>query len=154
MILPPTLVIAALNLTGSSSANPKSDISPVLCYDSRYARTIPPLDDCADIAIKKIGIHNGKHVQRFARHPKYHEIGVPKQWASEGGCVVQIDMPRLPGRDKKETVEATMMDVKRAALEVVLACVAGDEHLGGVVSTGTDLALQVSVFGRVANSKK
>lgn len=40
---------------------------------------------------------------------------------------------------------ASLMDIKRAAFEVLLSCVFHADHLGGLTQTGRDKNLQVRV---------
>lgn len=51
--------------------------------------------------------------------------------------------PNLPGRKALEVGEASMLDIKTAAFELLKKCVVDGEHLGGITTTGRDWNLQV-----------
>ncbi|KAL8839205.1 MAG: hypothetical protein Q9170_001854 [Blastenia crenularia] len=148
MIVNPVLALAALvNITSSFVPIRPNSISPTLCFDDRYVKSAPSYGDCATIISRQIAVRHTINVQTFARHPIRSEIGVPKEWTNNGDCVVRIDIPDLPGR-KEQKAEASMVDVKEAAAEVLKDCVERGEHMGGIVATGKSWNLQVSVFAK------
>ncbi|KAL8903073.1 MAG: hypothetical protein Q9171_007523 [Xanthocarpia ochracea] len=60
-------------------------------------------------------------------------------------CSVTIDIPG----STTQIAEASLEDVKEAALDVLAKCVYNADHLGGVTHTGVKHGLQVSVQARV-----
>ncbi|KAI4175745.1 MAG: hypothetical protein LQ346_008009 [Caloplaca aetnensis] len=119
----------------------------ILCYDARYATHKPELGDCAAIighSIAKPPI--AARVRKFARRPARYQLALPHTWRTEKGeCNVTIDMPPVPGETGLEVAEASMLEIKRAAFEIFLKCVAGADHLGGLMQTGKNMDLQVRV---------
>ncbi|KAL8896643.1 MAG: hypothetical protein Q9207_007610 [Kuettlingeria erythrocarpa] len=162
MIVSPKLALAALALQTSAYAaslynalpldaspylaTPYKGL-PVFCYDARYATDKPDLGDCAQI----IGHNIAKppmaaRIRRFARNPTSYQLPLPHTWTTERGeCNVTIDMPPLPGETEQEEAEASFLEIKRAAFEVFIKCVAGMDHLGGFMEAGTSRNLLVRV---------
>lgn len=152
MIIFPTLTLSALAVAIPSS-NPTLQALPsvhaldVLCYDTRYATHRPTLWDCTAIINHQIAKPPTMARNRvFSRHPTARQLLLPHSWVTERGeCSVTIDIPDIPGETERVTAEASMMDVKRAAFEVLMACVVGADHLGGFMQTGRTQNLQVRV---------
>ncbi|KAL8837404.1 MAG: hypothetical protein Q9176_005710 [Flavoplaca citrina] len=150
-----------------------SPISPILCFDPRYATQSPSLNDCLSI-IRTLITPNpnvANRVRKFSRVPTATMLGVPYTWSTEaqaqyrwkgahekgrgnayeGGiaqegdkeaaCGVTIDMPGAG----TEVAEATLGEIKEAALEIVGRCVERGEGLGGMMSVGKWWSLQVMV---------
>ncbi|KAL8654600.1 MAG: hypothetical protein Q9210_001413 [Variospora velana] len=119
----------------------------ILCYDARYASHRPELGDCAAIighSIAKPPI--AARVRTFARRPARYQLPLPHTWRTEKGeCNITIDMPPFPGETGREAAKASMLEIKRAAFEVLMKCVVGADHLGGLMQTGSNMDLQVRV---------
>lgn len=67
-------------------------------------------------------------------------------WRTERGeCAVVIDIPELPTQKFIPAAQASMLDIKRAAFEVLMSCVVNGDHLGGITHTGVGKHLQVRI---------
>ena len=149
-ILLPLLFLAPTTILTASLSRPQgfSDLMPVLCYDSRYTIKYPVLADCVTIINRQIAQPQQKpsNARSFSRHPNRQQLRLPYTWATERQeCSVTIDILRLPGERVPDYAIASLNDIKRAAFEVLIACVLGDEHLGGVTQTGVKKNLQVRI---------
>lgn len=75
---------------------------------------------------------------------------VPRTWrhqrGSFGSCAITIDIPELPSTRIEHEV-SSLVEVKKAAIELVGACVAKRPKLGGFIVIGDDMKLQVSIEG-------
>ncbi|KAL8897645.1 MAG: hypothetical protein Q9192_002475 [Flavoplaca navasiana] len=153
---------------------PTSPKSPILCFDPRYATQSPSLNDCLSIIGTLITPNPAyaNRVRKFSRVPTSTMLRVPYTWstqaqlqykgkgAHEGGrgnayeggnaqdgdkeeaaCGVTIDMPGAG----TEVAEATLTEIKEAAMEIVGRCVESGDGLGGMMSVGKWWSLQVTV---------
>ncbi|KAI4206832.1 MAG: hypothetical protein LQ346_000894 [Caloplaca aetnensis] len=153
MIISPSLALSALafNLSTSPSKSTRlrNDISPILCYDSRYAITRLHPDDCRNVIRHKIVLtpFNERHMN-FSRHPNEGEFPLPHTWSTRlSTCAIVIDIPDTPFRPT-EREESSLGEVKAAAFQVLAACVARGSQLGGIAATGKEWGLQVRVEAR------
>lgn len=144
MMLINFLVLALLTLILPAMGN-----VPILCYDSRYAESAPVLTECASIIASQIVTPRyGTRTVYFSRHPVGEQYRVPKSWTTpRDNCRVTIDIPPTAPGKPFDVEEATMLEVKTAALEVLRKCVARGDHLGGVAAVGRHWHLQVRVEG-------
>ncbi|KAI4234637.1 MAG: hypothetical protein LQ352_008162, partial [Teloschistes flavicans] len=116
------------------------DTAKILCYDPRYARRIPALDECAaiishDILAPRAHVHQRR---QFCRRHSGRYLPLPHTWNSErGGCRVVID---TPGEDR--IVEASFWNIQSAGYEIMTHCVILGDHLGGIMQTGVRRELQ------------
>ncbi|KAL9013739.1 MAG: hypothetical protein Q9173_001583 [Seirophora scorigena] len=122
---------------------------PILCYDSRYAESAPVLSDCASIIANQIVIPRyGTRTVYFSRNPVGEQFRVPKCWTTpRDNCRITIDIPPTAPAKPFDVEEATMLQIKTAALEVLRECVARGDHLGGIAAVGRHWHLQVRVEG-------
>ncbi|KAL8721012.1 MAG: hypothetical protein Q9225_002217 [Loekoesia sp. 1 TL-2023] len=148
MIISPTLALTALAPVPFSSPKP----GPIICYDSRYATQVPTHDVCISIIRHRIVTppFNSRPLN-FSRRPSDDdEFRIPHTWTDVrggGDCVVVIDIPELP--DWPIPREASSLaEVKRAALDVVAACVVRRPRLGGMAAAGKNGQLIVRVEAR------
>ncbi|KAL8729512.1 MAG: hypothetical protein Q9166_004684 [cf. Caloplaca sp. 2 TL-2023] len=154
MIISPTLALAALALNlvvlAVSTPTPQklfADMSEILCYDSRYATQEPSLQDCAATINGRIALESSDTIVRtFSRNPTRYQLRLPHTWSTERQqCNITIDIPQLPKQRAGLYARASMLDIKKAAFEVMVACVVRGDHLGGVVQTGKENKLQLRV---------
>lgn len=67
---------------------------------------------------------------------------MPRRWVGpRSDCYVDIDVP-LDGSEV-----ASLTEIQAAARNVLMKCVLGDQHLGGVTVIGNREGLLVSVLG-------
>ncbi|KAL8762906.1 MAG: hypothetical protein Q9184_001202 [Pyrenodesmia sp. 2 TL-2023] len=155
MIISPSLALSALalNVSKPNVYNPNAftpslrhDISPVLCYDSRYATTRLHPEECRNVIRSKIVVPRfADRPMNFSRHPIQGEFPVPHTWNTrQGKCAIVIDIPDTPFR-RHEKEESSISEVRTAALQVTAECVAKGARLGGVVGAGRKWGLQVRV---------
>ncbi|KAL9634862.1 MAG: hypothetical protein Q9204_002837 [Flavoplaca sp. TL-2023a] len=175
MLLPLMLLSLFLPLTNSLPplTLPTSPKSPILCFDPRYATQSPSLNDCLSI-IRTLITPNpnvANRVRKFSRVPTAAMLRLPYTWSTqaqlqykgesarewgrgnayeegnapdgdkEAACGVTIDMPGAG----TEVAEATLAEIKEAAMEIVKRCVERGEGLGGIMSVGKWWSLQVTV---------
>ena len=84
--------------------------------------------------------HRGKGAHEGGRENAY-EGGKAQEGDKEAACGVTIDMPGAG----TEVAEATLAEIKEAAMEIVSRCVERGEGLGGMMSVGKWWSLQVIV---------
>ncbi|KAI4172591.1 MAG: hypothetical protein LQ343_003438 [Gyalolechia ehrenbergii] len=143
MIVSPSLALTALAL------NTRPHPDNILCWDSRYATKKPNLDSCTSIIahqIVKPPFNTGPVT--FSRRPiGASDYRVPHSWRTgPGGCVITIDIPELPSRPI-EYEKSSLVDVKKAAIELAASCVARNAKSGGLILIGDDWNLQVRIEG-------
>lgn len=81
-------------------------------------------------------------MRQFSRDPNSKQLPLPHTWKTERGkCGVTIDIPG----PVTQTAEATLFDIKEAAMEIFVNCVLDDSHLGGLTQVGRGYWLQVRV---------
>ncbi|KAL9005557.1 MAG: hypothetical protein Q9188_001682 [Gyalolechia gomerana] len=105
----------------------------ILCWDSRYATKKPKLDSCTSIIAHQIVTppFNTGPITFSRRSIGASDYRVPHSWRTgPGGCVIAIDIPELPSWPI-EYVESSLVDVKKAAIELAESCVARNAKLGG-----------------------
>ncbi|KAL8894606.1 MAG: hypothetical protein Q9207_008459, partial [Kuettlingeria erythrocarpa] len=103
MIISPSVALSALALnlsTGPSASTPslRNDVSPILCYDSRYAITRLHPEDCRNVIRHKIPVtpFNERHMN-FSRHPNEGDFPLPHAWYTrQSTCAIMIDIPDTP----------------------------------------------------------
>lgn len=145
----PILTISALLLPpNSTSQSLTSPRSLILCYDRRYATHSPAPHDCVKIINDRIAIPTSvaRRPRVFSRTPGSNFLKLPHTWdTARRQCDVTIDMPGTT----TEIEEASLEDIKEAALDVLAECVYDGDHLGGVTHTGVGYRLQVRVEARI-----
>ncbi|KAI4179497.1 MAG: hypothetical protein L6R41_007818 [Letrouitia leprolyta] len=145
MILPHAAVLAFLALSPQNKP-PISAEPPMLCYDPRYATTAPSIDDCLTVIADVLETGDMYKKMIFSRHPFGIQKPLPSKWeSSRKECVVVVDIPEWPSKKQKwlPVAEASMLDIKTAAFELMKKCVVDGDHLGGITTTGRDFNLQV-----------
>ncbi|KAL8656506.1 MAG: hypothetical protein Q9210_000221 [Variospora velana] len=137
------LIITLTNLILPTLAN-----IPIVCYDSRYAEFTPALAECAFIIAHLIVTPTyGTRTISFSRRPVGDQVHLPRKWNTPlDTCRIIIDIPHSGGQPF-EVEEATMLQVKEAAFEVLRDCVARGHHLGGIAAVGRHRLLLVRVEG-------
>lgn len=144
-------VLAALTLSTLIILTPALPAPPalpyeVLCYNTHYAIRPPNMKDCARIISDQLTNHNMTRRIIFSRHPMGNQFPLPHTYKTgHNECAVVLDMPELPSQKIIPPAEASMLDVKMAAFEVLTECVVGANHLGGMIQTGKRKNLQVRV---------
>ncbi|KAL8742387.1 MAG: hypothetical protein Q9184_008265 [Pyrenodesmia sp. 2 TL-2023] len=139
--------LVALTAAGSSLQTTRSHLgsdSPILCYNPSYASAHPFFPDCQQLITRHISPVSADLTPVVFAHRSSSQPGafiVPRAWRV-GTCMVAIDV--LAG-DSREV--ETWGAVKKAAIDVLLTCVAEGEGLGGFVVTGERWGLQVEVRG-------
>lgn len=148
MIISPAL--AALALSSSTARIPSLKDTESICYDSRHVTYHPSLDDCAAIINHQIAVAPliGQEIT-FSRSPTHSQFRLPYYWTTtKNECIVTIDIPPFPGQPvAAQSEQASMTEIKRAALSVLMACVVRGNHLGGFVTAGRMQRLVVSIAG-------
>ncbi|KAI4168897.1 MAG: hypothetical protein LQ343_006052 [Gyalolechia ehrenbergii] len=140
----PTFVLPLLLPLAINTTDPQATSSAILCYDSRYATDRPALADCAQIIQHQIAtppsiIHR---IRTFSRKPSSYQLALPHTWKTpKEECNVTIDIPSL----QPEIATASLLDIKMAAVEVMMECVSSGDRLGGFTETGREGHLQVTV---------
>lgn len=149
MIIPPALAALALSSsTPTPLKTPSLDDSYAVCYDSRHAVYSPPMDDCAAIINHQIAVAPLVAQEiTFSRHPTDSQFRLPHTWATtQNDCLVTIDIPPFPSqRAAEQSEQASMTEIKRAAFNVLMACVVRGDHLGGFGIAGKSQRLVVSI---------
>ncbi|KAL8645100.1 MAG: hypothetical protein Q9210_006895 [Variospora velana] len=149
MLLPrPDTAIAAiaagLNLTAiAADPNNGFPFPAVLCYDRRYATDLPEFSDCAGIIANTIATESNPSVRiPFSRWPLPGIYSVPKYWVSRrGSCRVTIDVPIAPAE------MASLQEIKATADAILMKCVLGEDHLGGMTMIGERGLMIVEILG-------
>ncbi|KAL8917742.1 MAG: hypothetical protein Q9208_007794 [Pyrenodesmia sp. 3 TL-2023] len=154
MIISSSLALSALalNLSSNPNASPPSlrhNISPVLCYDPRYATTRLHPEECRNVIRAKILVPQfNDRAMNFSRHPIQGEFRVPQVWNTrQGRCAIVVDIPDTPG-GMPAREESSIGEVRAAAMRVLAACVAEWPQLGGFAAAGKRLGLHISIEAR------
>lgn len=154
MIISPSLALSALalNISTTPNASPPSlrhNISPVLCYDPRYATKRLHPEECLNVIRAKILVPKfNDRLMNFSRQPIQGEFPVPHVWNTrQGRCAIVVDIPDTPGRLPARE-ESSIGEVRAAAMQVLAACVAEWPRLGGFVGAGKRWGLQVRIEAR------
>ncbi len=146
MIISPAL--AALALSGSITKTASLNDTECICYDSRHVTRDPSLDDCAAIINHQIAVAPLIDQEIiFSRSPAHSQFHLPHYWTTrKNECIVTIDIPPFPGQSvAAQSEQASMTEIKRAALSVLMACVVRGNHLGGFVIAGREGRMVVSI---------
>lgn len=148
MIIPPALALLALTPPASTPApntGSSNPLYPVLCWDPRYATQQPSFEDCISIISRYLLSADMTQMLIFSRHAHgSDQWPLPYRWQTEKReCAVVIDTPQLPTREEMNRAEASMLDIKAAALDILGKCVLEGHHLGGITTTGQEHNLQV-----------
>ncbi|KAL8626433.1 hypothetical protein Q9189_007877 [Teloschistes chrysophthalmus] len=129
------------NLTHSENFPSPWPWQPILCYTPAHALHPPPFADC-DIIIRSqiaVGPDPGRHVI-FSRHPPVSNC--PKIWfGPSASCGVAIDV-RYEAFEK-----ASLTEIQATARAIMMKCVLGEDHLGGMTAIGQKGNMQVQVLG-------
>ncbi|KAL8853010.1 MAG: hypothetical protein Q9221_002158 [Calogaya cf. arnoldii] len=140
--LPPVNPASPFLLPVATSPSTRPDI---LCYNAHYATTRPDPQDCQQIISTRIAPvpASAKRVRRFSRRPTALMLSLPHTWkTSRERCGVTIDIPG----GELEVAEASLMDIKMAASDILEECVYRDvDHFGGIMQVGKGKWLQVRV---------
>ncbi|KAL8811134.1 MAG: hypothetical protein Q9200_002044 [Gallowayella weberi] len=134
--------------TATATLNlPFSDTATILCYDPRYAAHKPMREDCLTVINYRIGTSpSARRLQTFSRRPVISQIQLPFTWKTkQDQCRVTVDIPELPGQKTHIVAHASLYQIERAALGVLIECVLREPHLGGMVQTGEMSRLQLRV---------
>ncbi|KAL8763319.1 MAG: hypothetical protein Q9184_000875 [Pyrenodesmia sp. 2 TL-2023] len=161
ILISPLLALAFAHPTTTTRSLITTSASLPLCYDTRHASHRPPLLDCvATINTVLTRYHRPlSQFLTFSHHPSSSSSPSPSSSTQQrlpirfhyphrrdGGCVVEIDIPDTPStRPLASTDQASMAEIRDAAWEVLLRCVATGQRLGGFVQVGVRGALQVTV---------
>ncbi|KAL8897644.1 MAG: hypothetical protein Q9192_002474 [Flavoplaca navasiana] len=149
LFTPFLLLLTALTLPTSCLLLPPSSLhtaakSDILCYDPRYATHRPAPHDCLTIVTHLIAPNPGiaKRIRYFSRRPDSTTLPLPYTWRSSRElCAVTIDIPG----PEDVVAQATLREVKERAMEVLVRCVYGENHLGGFTQVGRENWMQVRV---------
>ncbi len=151
LLLPFAIARPAAAVTPSFLSPLLNSTTVTLCYDIRHARHWPHLPDCAATITSVLARHHLplRETLTFSHHPTAGSTQqrLPLRFHTERRrCVVELDIPNTPSSRQLPTADqASMLEVRDAAWEVLIQCVAGGDKLGGVVQVGRMGALQVSV---------
>ncbi|KAL8638963.1 MAG: hypothetical protein Q9228_003938 [Teloschistes exilis] len=129
-----------LNLINSNFPSPWPR-QPILCYTPYHAIHPPSFTDCEAIIRSQIadGPDPGRHII-FSRHPPVSNC--PKIWFGPSvSCGVEVDV-RYEAFEK-----ASLTEIQATARAIMMKCVLGEDHLGGMTAIGVKGNMQVQVLG-------
>ncbi|KAL8922810.1 MAG: hypothetical protein Q9208_004935 [Pyrenodesmia sp. 3 TL-2023] len=144
MFVNPLLALTAAGGSLKTTPSHLGSDSPILCYNPSYASIRPFFPDCQQLITRHISPESADltpivFAHRSGSRPR--AFVVPREWRV-GTCVVAIDVRAGDSREVE-----TWGAVKKAAIDVLLTCVAGGDGLGGFVMTGEAWGLLVEVRG-------
>ena len=146
MIINPAAALAALNTTTLSSILPGTfPQQSILCYDRRYADYPPVFADCERIIRNDIATGPRPDTPIiFSRNPlPGRQNRVPKAWTSlKSSCDIIIDVPTTLME------ESNLLEIQATARAILMKCVLGSHHLGGMTFIGKRGGLSVQIIGR------